>query len=104
MVKRETIQRYKAIVSQDEMGGNIVELIPAEIIDANVSINATLGEITQYGLKSEMVLHVVTNIELDEYLYSRYMYSGRLFRLVRQIKQGNEYFSTLVEVNEGGIE
>lgn len=104
MVKRDTIQRYQAIVSQDEMGGNLVELIPAEIIDANVSINATLGEITQYGLKSEMVLHVVTNIELDEYLYSRYMYSGRLFRLVRQIKQGNEYFSTLVEVNEGGIE
>ena len=96
MVKRDTIQRYKAIVSQDEMGGNLVELIPAEIIDANVSINATLGEITQYGLKSEMVLHVVTNIELDEYLYSRYMYSGRLFRIVRQIKQGNEYFSTLV--------
>ena len=50
-----------------------------------------------------MVIHVVTNIKLDEYLYSRYMYSDRLFRLVRQIKQGNEYFSTLVEVNEGGV-
>ena len=103
MVKRDTIQRYAAIVDQDEMGGNIVSLNPAEIVDANVSINATLGEITQYGIKSEMVIHVVTNIKLDEYLYSRYMYSGRLFRLVRQIKQGNEYFSTLVEVNEGGV-
>ena len=103
MVKRDTIQRYAAIVNQDEMGGNIVQLNPAEIVDANVSINTTLGEITQYGIKSEMVIHVVTNIKLDEYLYSRYMYSGRLFRLVRQIKQGNEYFSTLVEVNEGGV-
>lgn len=103
MVKRDTIQRYAAIVNQDEMGGNIVSLNPAEIVDANVSINTTLGEITQYGIKSEMVIHVVTNIKLDEYLYSRYMYSGRLFRLVRQIKQGNEYFSTLVEVNEGGV-
>lgn len=103
MVKRDTIQRYAAIVTQDEMGGNVVQLNPAEIVDANVSINATLGEITQYGLKNEMVLHVVTNIELDEFLYSRYKYSGRLFRLVRQIKQGNEYFSTLVEVNEGGV-
>lgn len=103
MVKRDTIQRYAAIVTQDEMGGNIVQLNPAEIVDANVSINTTLGEITQYGLKNEMVLHVVTNIELDEFLYSRYKYSGRLFRLVRQIKQGNEYFSTLVEVNEGGV-
>ena len=103
MVKRDTIQRDAAIVTQDEMGGNIVQLNPAEIVDANVSINATLGEITQYGLKNEMVLHVVTNIELDEFLYSRYKYSGRLFRLVRQIKQGNEYFSTLVEVNEGGV-
>ena len=103
MVKRDTIQRYAAIVDQDEMGGNNVQLNPAEIVDANVSINATLGEITQYGLNNEMILHVVTNIELDEFLYSRYKYSGRLFRLVRQIKQGNEYFSTLVEVNEGGV-
>lgn len=103
MVKRDTIQRYAAVVTKDEMGGDVVNLNPAEIVDASVSINTTLGEITQYGIKSEMVIHVVTNIKLDEYLYSRYMYSGRLFRLVRQIKQGNEYFSTLVEVNEGGV-
>ena len=103
MVKRDTIRRYAAVVTKDEMGGDVVNLNPAEIVDANVSINTTLGEITQYGIKSEMVIHVVTNIKLDEYLYSRYMYSGRLFRLVRQIKQGNEYFSTLVEVNEGGV-
>ena len=103
MIKRDTIQRYAAVVTKDEMGGDVVNLNPAEIVDANVSINTTLGEITQYGIKSEMVIHVVTNIKLDEYLYSRYMYSGRLFRLVRQIKQGNEYFSTLVEVNEGGV-
>ena len=103
MVKRDTIQRYAAVVTKDEMGGDVVNLNPAEIVDASVSINTTLGELTQYGIKSEMVIHVVTNIKLDEYLYSRYMYSGRLFRLVRQIKQGNEYFSTLVEVNEGGV-
>ena len=103
MIKRDTIQRYAAVVTKDEMGGDVVELNPAEIIDANVSINTTFGEITQYGIKDEMVIHVVTNIKLDEYLYSRYMYSDRLFRLVRQIKQGNEYFSTLVEVNEGGV-
>ena len=103
MVKRDTIQRYAAVVTKDEMGGDVVELNPAEIIDANVSINTTFGEITQYGIKNEMVIHVVTNIKLDEYLYSRYMYSDKLFRLVRQIKQGNEYFSTLVEVNEGGV-
>ena len=103
MVKRDTIQRYAAVVTKDEMGGDVVNLNPAEIVDASVSINTTLGEITQYGIKSEMVIHVVTNIKLDEYLYSRYMYSGHLFRLVRQIKQGNEYFSTLVEVNEGGV-
>ena len=103
MVKRDTIQRYAAVVTKDEMGGDVVELNPAEIVDANVSINTTFGEITQYGIKNEMVIHVVTNIKLDEYLYSRYMYSDRLFRLVRQIKQGNEYFSTLVEVNEGGV-
>ena len=102
MIKRDTIQHYLARVEEDGMGGNNVSLIPSEFVEANVSINTTFGEITQYGLNNEMVLHVVTNIELDEFLHSRYKYAGRLFKLVRQIKQGNEYFSTLVEVNEGG--
>lgn len=99
MIKRDTIQRYSATVAPDEMGGNIVELKPAEIINANVSIGATYGEITEYGIKSELILNVVTNVKLDEYLYTRYKYSNNLFRLVRQIKQGNEYYSTLAQIN-----
>ena len=95
MVKRDTIQRYAAIVTKDEMGGDVVQLKPAEIVDANVSINATFGEITQYGLKNEMVLHVVTNIKLDEFLHSRYKYSGRLFKLVRQINREMNIFLLL---------
>ena len=103
MIKRDTIQHYLARVEEDDgMGGNNVSLVPSEFVEANVSINTTFGEITQYGIKNELVLHVVTNIELDDFVYSRYKYSGKLFKVMRQIKQGNEYFSTLVEVNEGG--
>ena len=103
MIKRDLIRRYAVITAEDEMGGSAIDRTPAEFVKANVSLNATIGEITQYGVKNEMVIHTITDVKLDEYLYSRYMYSGRLFRLVRQIKQGNEYFSTLVEVNEGGV-
>ena len=102
MIKRDTIQHYLARVEEDGMGGNNVSLIPSEFVEANVSINTTFGEITQYGIKNELVLHVVTNIELDDFVNSRYKYSGKLFKVMRQIKQGNEYFCTLVEVNEGG--
>ena len=101
MIKRDTIQRFSAVLTKDGMGGEIVNLTPAENVRAHVSINSTFGEITQYGLKEEQVLHVITDIELDDYIYTRYQYSGRLFRLVRQIKQGNEYYSTLIEVNGG---
>ena len=101
MIKRDTIQRYSAVLTKDAMGGDIVDLVPAEHVRAHVSINSTIGEITQYGLKEEMVLHGITDVELDIYIHTRYMYSGRLFRLVRQIKQGNEYYSTLIEVNGG---
>ena len=103
MVKRDTIQRYSAVITKDEMGGNVVKLTPAETVSAHVSISSTLGEITQYGIKEEMVIHVITNIELDKYIHTRYKYSGKLFRLVRQIKQGNEYYSTLLEVNKGEV-
>jgi hypothetical protein len=102
MVKRDTIQRYKAELTPDGMGGNIVNLTPAELVDAHVSINATLGEITQYGVKDQLILHIITNVELDDYIYTRYKYGDKFYKMVRQIKQGNEYFSTFVEVNEGG--
>ena len=30
MIKRDTIQRYSAVLTKDAMGGDIVDLIPAE--------------------------------------------------------------------------
>lgn len=102
MIKRDSIQRFKAISIEDGQGGTQTQLVPAEFIDANVSVNTTLKEITQYGLADEMVIHVVTNIKLDEDSRVRYQYSNKLFKLTRQIKQGNEYYSTFIEVNKGG--
>ena len=99
MIKRDLIRRYAVITTPDEMGGSAIDRRPAEFVKVNVSINATIGEITQYGIKNEMVIHVVSNVELDDYIYTRYEYSGKMFRLVRQIKQGNEYYSTLIETD-----
>lgn len=99
MIKRELIRRYAVITTPDEMGGSTIDRTPAEFVKANVSINSTLGELTQYGVKEEMIIHVITDIKLDEYLHTRYEYSGKLFKLMRQIKQGNEYFSTLIETD-----
>lgn len=99
MIKRDLIRRYAVITTPDEMGGSAIDRRPAEFVKVNVSVNATIGEITQYGVKNEMVIHVVSNMELDDYIYTRYEYSGKMFRLVRQIKQGNEYYSTLIETD-----
>jgi hypothetical protein len=99
MIKRDLIRRYAVITTPDEMGGSTIDRNPAEFVKVNVSVNATFGEITQYGVKNEMVIHVVSNVELDDYIYTRYEYSGKMFRLVRQIKQGNEYYSTLIETD-----
>ena len=99
MIKRDLIRRYAVITTPDEMGGSAIDRRPAEFVKVNVSINATLGEITQYGVKNEMVIHVVSNVELDDYIYTRYEYSGKMFKLIRQIKQGNEYYSTLIETD-----
>ena len=99
MIKRDLIRRYAVITTPDEMGGSTIDRSPAEFVKANVSVNATIGEITQYGVKNEMVIHVVSDVELDDYIYTRYEYSGKMFKLVRQIKQGNEYYSTLIETD-----
>ena len=99
MIKRDLIRRYAVITAEDEMGGSAIDRTPAEFVKANVSLNATIGAITQYGVKNEMVIHTITDVKLDEYLYTRYEYSGKLFKLMRQIKQGNEYYSTLIETD-----
>ena len=99
MIKRDLIRRYAVITTPDEMGGSTIDRRPAEFVKVNVSVNATIGEITQYGVKNEMVIHVVSNVKLDDYIYTRYEYSGKMFRLVRQIKQNNEYYSTLIETD-----
>ena len=99
MIKRDLIRRYAVITAPDEMGGSAIDRRPAEFVKANVSINATIGEITQYGIKNEMVIHVITDVELDDYIYTRYQYSDKMFKLMRQIKQGNEYYSTLIETD-----
>ena len=100
MIKRDTMRRFVATVVEDGQGGQNVIMNPAEYITANVSISASFGEIQQFGITNEMVIHAVTNYNLDSSSYTRYEYSGKMFKLVRQIKQGNEFFSTLIEVKE----
>ena len=105
MIKRDTIQRVVMITTEDEMGGNTAIKEPKEIIKAHVSQTTTFGQIvhgqiTQYGVKEQIILNVVTDVKLDEYVNTRYIYSDKLYRLMRQVKSGNEYFSVLMEVNE----
>ena len=100
MIKTDTIQRVVMITTEDEMGGNTAIKEPKEIIKAHVSQTTTFGQITQYGVKEQIILNVVTDVKLDEYVNTRYIYSDKLYRLMRQVKSGNEYFSVLMEVNE----
>ena len=100
MIKRDTIQRVIITPVEDGEGGNTVTREYKEIIPAHISINATFGEIAQYGVKQQMILHATTDYKLDDYVYARYQFSNKLFKLMRQVKRGNEYFSVLMEVNE----
>lgn len=100
MIKRDTLQRVIVTPIEDEMGGNSVSTELKEQIVAHVSINTTFKDLTQYGVKEQMLLHVVTSVKLDEYLYARYVFSNKMFKVMRQVKNGNEYFSVLMEVNE----
>lgn len=100
MIKRDTIQRCIMLVDNDLQGGSPSERELKEVIRAHVSQTQTYSQMTQYGIKEQLVLNVVTDIKLDEYIRTRYIYADKLFKIVRQVKSGNEYFSVLVETNE----
>lgn len=100
MIKRDTIQRIVLTPTTDEMGGTTTTIELKEIVIVHVSVQATNEQLTQYGPTSQLIINVVSNIRLDDYVNSRYIYSGKRYKLMRQIKQGNEYFSVLLETNE----
>lgn len=101
MIKRDTIQRIVLTPVADNEGGSAAPTVEEkEHIRACVSIETTYGDIQQYGVAQQMAIHVVTDIKLDEYVNARYVFSGKHFKLMRQVKRGNEYFSVLIEINE----
>ena len=100
MIKRDTIQRVVLKPVTDEMGGSTVTVEPKEIVIVHVSVQATNEQLTEYGPSTSLIINVTSNIKLDEYVNTRYIYSGKPYKLMRQVKRGNEYFSVLQEINE----
>lgn len=103
MNKRDAIQKCIMRVEGDEVGGSPAEKEPKEFITAYVSLGTiedTSSKMTEYGIKSQWVLKVVTSSALEESKEVRYIWKDKLFRVMRQVKVGNEYFSILVEQNE----
>lgn len=101
MTKRDTITRLIYTPVSDGAGGTIPgEPEVMETIKAHVSSGSTSNEITMYGIKTQEVLHTTTDIKLDDRSIARYLWSNRIFKVMRQIKFGNEWLATLLEVNE----
>lgn len=100
MIKRDTIQRVIITPESDGQGGSNPIKEYKEIITVAVAITSSAGSNTEFGIQQQNKISVVSNVKLDEYIYARYEYSNRLYKLIRQIKRGNEYYSILMEVNE----
>ena len=101
MMKRDTITRVIFEPVDDGSGGKVAgEPEIMETVAAHISSGATANEITMYGIKTQEVLHTYTDVKLDDRPIARYLYSGKLFRLTRQLKFGNEWLGTLIEVNK----
>ena len=100
MIKRDTIQRVVLTLNRDGVGGNTANKEYKERVPAHVSVGATQTQISQSGATTALTLNVITNIKLDEYVHTRYEFSGKMYKLMRQIKSGNEWFAVLMEVNE----
>lgn len=100
MIKRDTIQRVIITPESDGQGGSNSIKEYKEILTVAVSIISSAGSNTEFGTQQQNTISVVSNVKLDEYIYARYEFSNRLYKLMRQIKRGNEYYSILMEVNE----
>lgn len=100
MIKRDSIQKINLVPVEDEQGGNSIDKQYGETIKAMVSQNATYGQITQYGVKDQIILNVVVDNKLETSTTTRYIWNNKIFKVMRQVKSGNEWFVVLMEVNE----
>ena len=100
MIKRDTIQRVIMIPESDGQCGSSIDKDYKEILTVAVSTISSFGSTTEFGTQQQETISVVSNVRLDEYVYARYIYSGKLYKIMRQMKRGNEYYSILMEVNE----
>lgn len=104
MIKRDLIQRIRVIPTDDTQGGDTVIIEPYEFVKAHCSITATGNQITQYGITTQKLINVITDIKLDEYVYTRYVFNGDKYRLLSQVQRGREWFSVMMEVIEEEVE
>ena len=100
MIKRDLIQRIRVIPTDDTQGGDTIRIEPYELVKACVSITATGEQITQYGITTQKLINVITDIKLDEYVHTRYVFNGDKYKLMSQVKRGREWFSVMMEVIE----
>ena len=100
MIKRDSIQKINLVPVEDEQGGNSIDKQYGETIRAMVSQNTTYGQMTQYGVKEEIILNVVVDNKLETSTTTRYIWNNKIFKVMRQVKSGNEWFVVLMEVNE----
>lgn len=100
MIKRDTIQRVIMIPESDGQCGSSTDKDYKELLTVAVSTISSFGSTTEFGTQQQETISVVSNVRLDEYVYARYIYSGKLYKIMRQMKRGNEYYSILMEVNE----
>ena len=98
MIKRDTIQRVILHPQPDGQGGSAPIAEFKEIITVAVSIISSVAVSTANGMKEESQISVVSNIKLDEYVNARYEFSGKMYKVMRQVKRGSEYFSILTEM------
>lgn len=100
MIKRDLIQRIRVIPTDDTQGGDTIRIEPYEFVKAHCSITATGEQITQFGITTQKLINVVTDIKLDEYIHTRYVFNGDKYKLMSQVKRGREWFSVMMEVIE----
>lgn len=100
MIKRDTIQRIRVIPTDDTQGGDTIQIVRYETIPAHCSITATGKQITQYGITTQKLINVITDVKLDTYVHTRYVFQGDTYRLLNQVHRGREWFSVMMEVIE----
>jgi hypothetical protein len=95
MIKRDALTPVTLVATDDGYGGTTEAETSYSDVRCRVSVSNNVEQATQYGVLTNQLLTVITDVPLDG---DKFLFQGKEYALRATVQSRREYINTLSEV------